>query len=195
MGVHKRGSRGQERKVRRLLSGGETPNLIRLNTVSDIERYNMAKDSDRMNKYHKELERWQDDTLLMLRASLGTKSEKMGASIRATAYTDNYGIMNRLGFSFDRAAIYLHKGAGKNYGGFYGSKWTYIQQIRGVKIDTGIIRHTSPDSLGEQGSGRRTAFAWFDPIIKKQLPQLIDISLKYWDTMIVDATQIYIERP
>ena len=109
-------------------------------------------------------------------------------------YTDKYGLIDRLGFSFPRHGIYIHKGAGRGQGGFSGSKWSYLKRINGIEINTNIVRHTNPASLGKQNGGNRQAYRWFDPVLKNRLPELSDICMRYFDTMLIDATKIYIEK-
>lgn len=60
---------------------------------------------------------------------------------------------------------------------------------------TGIVRHTNPESLnGSQGTGNRKAYEWFDPIVRNRIPELETIITNYFDSMIIDATRIYINK-
>ena len=79
-------------------------------------------------------------------------------------------------------------------GGFIGSKWNYLKKINGVEIDTGIVRHTNLKSLGRQNEGNRRAYEWFDPVIRNRINELADIVTDYFDTMLIDATRIYIDK-
>ncbi len=176
------------------LSGAPSSRLIHLDTVSEIERYNVAKDADRLMAFNKEIEQWQDSVAEQVKSLVSTRSSRVAEGLKPKAYTDKYGLINRLGFSFPRHGVYIHKGAGRGHGGFTGSKWSYVKRTRGIEVDTGIIRHTNPDSLGEQNSGGRLAFRWFDPVIKSRLPELADICMRHFDTMLIDATRIFIEK-
>lgn len=176
------------------MSGLPTSRLIRLETVSDIERFSMAQDADRLTEFNKAVETWQDNVTAQLKAYVSVRSTRIAQELKPTAYTDKYGIINRIGYAFPRHGIYLHKGAGRGYGGFYGSKWHYLKTVNGVQINTGILRHTNPQSLGQQDSGGRDAYKWFDPIVRNKLPELADIVMKYFDNMIIDATRIFIEK-
>lgn len=176
------------------LSDSPSSRLIRMETISEIERYNIAQDADRLTAFNKEVEQWQDSVANQLKSSIATRSQRIAAELKPKAYTDNYGLINRLGFSFPRHGVYIHKGAGRGQGGFTGSKWTYLKRIKGIEINTSIIRHTNPASLGKQNEGSRQAFRWFDPIIRNRLPELSDICMRYFDTMLIDATRIYIEK-
>lgn len=175
-------------------SSSPSSRLIKMETISEVERYNIAQDADRLTAFNKEVEQWQDSVSKQLKASISPRSLRIARELVPKAYTDQYGLINRLGFSFPRHGVYIHKGAGRGQGGFMGSKWSYIKQINGIEINTSIIRHTRPESLGKQNEGNRTAYQWFDPIIKKCLPELSDICMRYFDTMLIDATKIYIEK-
>lgn len=176
------------------LSTAPSSNLIRMETVSEIERYSIAQDADRLTAFNKEVERWQDSVSKQLKASIASRSLQIARELQPKAYTDKYGLINRLGFSFPRHGIYIHKGAGRGQGGFIGSKWSLIKRVNGIEINTSIMRHTNPASLGKQNGGKRNAYHWFDPVIKNRLPELADICTRYFDTMLIDATKIYIEK-
>lgn len=175
-------------------SSSSSSHLIRMETISEVERYNIAQNADRLTAFNKEVEQWQDSVSQQLKASISPRSLRIASELQPKAYTDQYGLINRLGFSFPRHGVYIHKGAGRGQGGFMGSKWSYIKRINGIEINTSIIRHTNPESLGKQNEGKRTAYHWFDPIIKRRLPELSDICMRYFDTMLIDATKIYIEK-
>lgn len=176
------------------LSNAPSSALIRLESISETERYSIAQDVDRLTAFNKEVERWQNRVTNQLRAGIAGRSMRIARELQPRAYTDKYGIINRLGFSFPRHGIYIHKGAGKGHGGFVGSKWTYLKKVNGIPVDTGIVRHTSSDSLGRQNEGNRRAYEWFDPVIRNHINELADIVTKYFDTMIIDATRIYITK-
>ena len=165
-----------------------------METLSEIERYNLATDADRLTAFNKEVEIWQDSVSKQLKATIAARSLRIARELEPKAYTDKYGLINRLGFSFPRHGIYIHKGAGRGQGGFMGSKWSYLKRVNGVEINTSIIRHTNPTSLGKQNEGSRQSYRWFDPVIKNRLPELADICTRYFDTMLIDATKIYIEK-
>lgn len=182
-----------KRRAERFQDEG-TSRLIRLETISETERFEMAKDADRLTAFNKAVERWADQVNYQLKATIAGRSLRIAREIHPNLYTDKYGIVNRIGFSFPRHGIYIHKGAGRGQGGWMGSKWEQIKKVNGIEIGTGIIRHTDPDSLGKQGTGNRKPFHWFDDVIKNRIRELDAIVLDYFDTMILDATRIYIEK-
>ena len=144
------------------LSSTPTSRLIRMETISEIERYNIAQDADRLTAFNKEVEQWQDAVSKQLKATISSRSLRIARELQPKAYTDKYGLINRLGFSFPRHGVYIHKGAGRGQGGLIGSKWSYLKRINGMEINTSIIRHTNPASLGKQNEGNRQAYHWFD---------------------------------
>lgn len=202
MGYYKNlGPRGEARRynaaARRAakLNGGDGSRLIHLETVSETERYTMAQDADCLTEYNKAVEGWYTSVAAELKGIVGSRSTRIAKELKPKAYTDKYGLINRIGFSFPRHGIYIHKGAGRGKGGYTGSKWTKRKMVNGIEINTGIVRHTSPESInGLQGTGNRPAFKWFDPVVRRRLPELADIVTRYFDTMILDATRIFIEK-
>lgn len=176
------------------LRGEDSSRLIRLETVSETERFQMARDADRLTAFNKAVEQWADEVAGRLKIVISARSTRIPKELHPNLYTDNYGIINRVGFSFPRHGIYIHKGAGRGQGGWIGSKWEKLKEVNGVTVGTGIMRHTDPASLGKQGTGNRRAFQWFDPVIRVHIRRLEEITLQYFDTMIIDATRIYVDR-
>lgn len=202
MGLYKRLSENREelrrynaakRRAERL-AGSDSSRLIRLETVSETERFEMARDADRLTAFNKAVEKWADEVAGRLKIVISARSTRIPKELHPNLYTDNYGIINRVGFSFPRHGIYIHKGAGRGQGGWIGSKWEKLKEVNGVTVGTGIMRHTDPASLGKQGTGNRRAFQWFDPVIRVHIRRLEEITLQYFDTMIIDATRIYVDR-
>lgn len=52
------------------LSSTPTSRLIRMETISEIERYNIAQDTDRLTAFNKEVEQWQDAVSKQLKATI-----------------------------------------------------------------------------------------------------------------------------
>lgn len=176
------------------LAGDDSSRLIRLETISETERYQLAKDADRLTAFNKAVEQWAQRVTTQLRATIASRSLRIARELHPNLYTDRYGLVNRVGFSFPRHGIYIHKGAYKGHGGFIGSKWEQLKRVGGQEVSTGIVRHTNPDSLGKQGTGARQPFPWFDSVIRNRIGELEAVVLDYFDTMVIDATNIYINR-
>lgn len=177
------------------LAGVNTSSLIRLETISETERFQIAQDVDRLTEFNKSVQKWQHSVATQLRAGIASRSMRIARDLRPTTYTDKYGLINKLGFTFPRHGIYIHKGAGRGQGGTIGSNWTKLKRINGIEVSTGIVRHTNPNSLNaSQGEGNRQAYEWFDPVIRNRITELQEIVTHYFDTMIIDATHIFIEK-
>lgn len=148
-----------------------------------------------MVEYNNAINAWQNSVAAQLRATIASRSMRIARELHPKAYTDKYGIINQLGFSFPRHGIYIHKGAGRSQGGTIGSNWTKLKNINGIEVSTGIVKHTNPNSLNaSQDTGNRNAFEWFDPVVRNRLPELADIVTRYFDTMLIDATRIFIDK-
>lgn len=177
------------------LKGEGSSRLIQIEMMSEVERYAMARDPDRAASYNKEVEEWQKRLTSELRTKVAVRSRRVAEELKPRSYKDEYGLINRLGFSFPRHGIWLHYGAGRGQGGWTGSSWTKLERVNGVEISTGIVRHTDPNSInGRMGTGNREAFEWFDPTVRSRIDELAEIVTKYFDNMIIDATRIYINK-
>ncbi|MCD7849524.1 MAG: hypothetical protein LUH63_07135, partial [Parabacteroides sp.] len=115
-------------------------------------------------------------------------------SLFPTQKKNKYGEINRLGFGFARQGIYIYKGAYEGFGGRMGSRWSYRKKTKHGYINTGEMRETNKDSIGMLSQSRMKERDWFNPVIEKRMERLSEICLAYCDTMIVDATKIYIKR-
>ena len=177
------------------LKGEGSSRLIQIEMMSEVERYNVARDPERAAAYNKEVEEWQKRLSSELRTKVAVRSRRVAEELKPRSYKDEYGLINRLGFSFPRHGIWLHYGAGRGQGGWQGSSWTKLKRVNGVEISTGIVRHTDPNSInGRMGTGNREAFEWFDPTVRSRIDELAEIVTKYFDNMIIDATRIYIDK-
>lgn len=184
-----------KRRADKIAGLNNSPRLIRLESVSETERFMVAQDADRLTAFNQAVNKWQNSVASQLRAGIASRSMRIARDLRPTAYTDKYGLIDRIGFTFPRHGIYIHKGAGRGQGGTIGSKWAQLKRINGVEVPTGIIKHTDPASLdSSQGDGNRQAYEWFDPVIRNRITELQDIVVGYFDTMIIDATRIYIDK-
>lgn len=169
---------------------------IQMNTVSEIAQYERAV-SGGIDAFNKQLEEWQDETITALRANiraLGIKGDELYNSLIPTRRTNKYGEINRLGFSFARHGIFIYKGARRGYGGRQGSRWSYRKKTKNGIINTSIMRETARESLGRLSQSRMPERDWFNPVIEARLQKLADICVNYSDTMIIDATKIFIRR-
>ena len=116
MGLYKRLSENRNevrwynaaRRKDEKFSSSPSSRLIQMETISEIERFNLAKDADRSTAFNKEIEQWQDSVSKQLKASIASRSLRIARELQPKAYTDSYGLINRLGFSFPRHGVYIH---------------------------------------------------------------------------------------
>lgn len=166
------------------------PFEISLESISETEKFQRAQDKESLKKFNADVQEWTDKSVLALKSSIGSMVKNdilLSDSLKGKLYYDRkYGSeVNRVGFSFAREGIYIHKGAGKGQGGNIGGRW----------IDKyGTQRERAPKSAGLQGTGNRKPKRWFDPVINNRLAQLADIVADYSATMQIDATNIFIEK-
>jgi hypothetical protein len=166
------------------------PFELTMQSVSEIDKYNRAQDSDKVLQFNDDVKAWAIDTTskLQMNVRMMVKHDtSLAESIHPNLYFDKKYAkeVNRVGFSFRREGIYIQRGAGRGYGGNKGgSKWTDRY---------GNLKHTNPDSFFKMGTGNRHVIAWFNPVIERQLPFLADIVSEYAAELSIDATNIYIQ--
>lgn len=168
------------------------PFELSLESSSEVDKWDRAQDKDSLRKFNKDVENWAEDSKQALRTSIKSMVKRdiyLSDSLRANLYYDTKYAKeaSRVGFSFVREGVFIHKGAGRGQGGHIGSRW----------IDRhGTMKQRALESAGLQGTGNRKPIRWFDPVIEKRLPQLRDIVADYSATMQINATNIYIDdRP
>lgn len=136
------------------------------------DRYQRSQDSRTLEEYNQELMAWASSTIANLRPSLSAhaiKGSKLRRSLRNN-YKKEYGEIYRIGFTFSREGVFIHKGVGRGY------------VMRG-----GVVVKTSKTN----GFNRR-AKPWFNPIIEQNLPALGEIVQKHTEKSIINATRIFI---
>jgi len=95
------------------------------------------------------------------------------------------GEANKIAFTFPYYMVFVHKGAGRGYGG---SKTGLFSRANGSK---GI---TSAASKGKMGTGKRVAKPWFNPVIEQTFPQLEQIVTDYrGEKIILNLQRILID--
>lgn len=190
MGMMKRLSEQMRTPRKKSILGAREglPFEISLESVSRTAQYERRQDKERVKQFNDDVKAWSIDVTRQLRSNvrmLVRQDEELSASIEPNIYREK-GESSRIGFSFVREGIYIHKGAGNGQGGFRGgSKWTDRH---------GKLKQTNPLSFFKMGTGNRFPIRWFDPVIDKNLPALADLVAEYAADMQVDATRIYIDR-
>ena len=169
---------------------------IRMGTLSEIAQYQRARDPERMAEFNAAIAEWQRITIGSLRASLqrlGIGRGELYESLRHTTHKNKYGEIDRVGFSFARQGIYIHKGAYRGFGGWKGSRWSYRKSTRRGYIYTGEMRATNPSSIGRLYQSRMKARDWFNPVIERRIERLAEICTAYSADMAVDASRVFIQ--
>ena len=164
------------------------PFEISLESTSRIARYERRQDKEKLRQFNSEVKEWMGYVIQDLKGNIALLVQKdvfLSDSLEPRIYKSK-GETERVGFSFAREGIYIHKGAGRGQGGFRGgSKWT---------DKYGKLKKTNPDSFYLMGTGNRHPIRWFDPIIEKNLPKLADIVADYAADMQIDASRIFIDK-
>lgn len=91
-----------------------------------------------------------------------------------------HGEASRIAFNHPYYMIFVHKGAGKGYGG---SKTKLFTRADGTK------GKTNPNSLGKMGTGKRKPKEWYNPIIEQEYPSLEAIILPYHGEKAINRLQ------
>lgn len=166
------------------------PFELSLESISETEKFQRSQDKESLKKFNSDVKGWAEDSENQLRVSIKSLVKRdvyLSDSLRANLYYDRkYATeVNRIGFSFAREGVYIHKGAGRGQGGIIGGRW----------IDRhGSQKERAAKSAGLQGTGNRKPIRWFDPVIDRRLSILADIVSEYSATMQIDATNIFIEK-
>lgn len=188
--INRLDSRKLTNQIRHSRRSVNLPFELSLETTSEIDKYDRAQDKVAMYEFNRQVEEWSEKSKLALRSSIKSLVRRdvyLSDSLKANIYYNRqYGKeVNRVGFSFAREGVYIHKGAGRGQGGVIGGRWIdrYGQQ-----------KSRSDESAGLQGQGKRKPILWFDPVIENRLPQLADLVADYSATMQINATNLFIDQ-
>lgn len=178
----------QIRNSRRSAEG--LPFELSLESIEGDLKSARVEDKSVTKVYNKDITEWTKKRDSDLKRSVsGMIKEDIGLSdsIIGKVYFNRRGgkEAQRVGFSFLREGIHIHKGAGQGQGGVIGSSW----------IDPhGNKKRRAPESAGKMNSGSRRSINWFDKVVDKKLPQLADIVGNYSATLQVNAIKLYVDK-
>lgn len=169
---------------------GSLPFELSIESLSEAEKLERSKDIEATQKFNDDVKKWVDQTTSSLKTSVRSmvaNDISLSASLKGKVYFDRtYGKeANRIGFSFSREGVFIHKGAGRGQGGYIGSHWIDRHGQRKERV---------PESAGLQGTGNRRPIRWFDPVVDRRLSELADIVSEYSATMQINATNLFIEK-
>jgi len=130
------------------------------------------------SKYNKDVGQWTSQTrrvmkneVLRMVLNIGPGYQKLKSSVQ------NYrGEASKLGFTFPYYMVFVHKGAGRGYGGNKTGLFTKKNGSKGA---------TSKSSMGRMGTGRRIAKPWFNPVIEERFPALANLVAEYKGNSVV----------
>ena len=150
----------------------EGPFDLGIEETGKTQRFERSRNTEEMEAFNDKLKVWGAKVKAALPpsiSSLGIGGKHLGKSIRNTYYYE-YGEIFRLGFSFAREGIFIHKGVG-----------------RGYVMKNGVVIKTSKNP-----DGNRMKKPWFNPVVESFIPELEQIIHDYTDTAIINSTRIYI---
>ncbi len=177
-------------KLRASRRSSNLPFELSLESSSEVDKFDRAQDKVALKQFNQEVADWSEKSKQALRVSIKSlvrRDVSLSDSLKVNLYYDNryFKEVNRVGFSFVREGVYIHRGAGRGQGGVIGGRW----------IDChGTMKSRAADSAGLQGTGKRQPILWFDPVIERRLPQLADLVADYSATMQINATNLFIEK-
>lgn len=122
--------------------------------------------------YNEKLIAWATKVNASLPASLsshGIGGKQLRSSIRNTCFYE-FGEIYRLGFSFSREGIFVHKGVG-----------------RGYRMNKGVVVKVS-----KTPGHNRIPKPWFNPVIEANISTLEQVVIDYTKTAIINSARIYI---
>jgi len=128
--------------------------------------------------YNQEVGDWGRDTLRQTRNAVLRLCVSHGAGyVQQHVATKLYaGEASKIVFDFPLHMVFVHKGAGRGYGGSKSGKFT---NAGGSKTDT------AKGSFGKMGTGKRVPKPWFNPVLEAQFPALAELVQNYHAEKIV----------
>jgi hypothetical protein len=146
-----------------------------------------GRSKEEVREFNGNVRSWASAVLNELKSEIrynGIDGNQLIGSLKYRVWNKS-GEIVRIGFQFLRAGVFVHYGAGRGQGGFKGSRW---------RTREGDIKSTDWESLTKMGSGNRRPKPWFDPVIRRNIPELEKIVKAYASDATVDALRIYIDR-
>lgn len=175
------------------VTGSRNPRITFVSD-SDTAMYQRVKDVESVNTFNSRVKGWTQKVEQELKASaaasfghpnrpISDDFPRLADSIKAKVRFDKtYKLETRsVGFTMARHGVYRHQGASRGYGGVVGGKWT---------DKYGTLKYTNPTSYGKQGTGNSDAVHWFNPVIERNAPELIEIVADYSLDLVVNMNSI-----
>lgn len=150
----------------------EGPFDVSIEEQGITDRHMRSLDTEAMNQFNASVKQWTDTVRADLGVSVsssGIKGSKLRKGIRNNFRYD-FGEIYRIGFTFPREGVFVHKGVGKGY-----------------VMNSGVVVKTSK-TIGFN----RQPKPWFNPVLTRHLPALGEIIQAYTKRAIINSSRIYI---
>lgn len=138
-------------------------------------------------EYNEEIAQWGAGTKrkLKLKVLQMVAHNGAGAKQQKVNVKKYMGEASRIDFDFPYYMVFVHKGAGRGYGGNKtGSFSKFTANYKGIG---GVwSKHkTNSGSMGKMGTGKRQAKPWFNPVLEEQFPALAQLIANYHGEKVV----------
>lgn len=125
-----------------------------------------------LTQYNSDVSQWTNKArrkikleVLRLVLNVGPGHDQQKASVKKYA-----GEASKIDFSMPYYMAFVHKGAGRGYGGNKSGEFS---------LKGGGKGKTNPLSMGKIGTGKRKAKPFFNPVIEELFPELANIIAQY----------------
>jgi hypothetical protein len=148
-------------------------------------------------EYNDRIAGWSSATGVKIRASIKSLTSKGKGDLLRWLRAKNYkyyGEIDRIGYSFPRHGVFLHKGVGRGYamvggkvvrvsGSLQNSFWKEYAKLKNRNFSPKVLRDTEI---------MRKAVEWFNPVIRDNIDKLADMVAEMRADQSVNATKILI---
>jgi len=136
-----------------------------------------------LSEYNKDVTSWGQGTRRQLKLTvlqLTTRYSGAGEKNQTVKVKKYRGEAAKIDFGFPVHMVFVHKGAGRGYGG---SKTGLFTRSNGSK------GKTAESSKGKMGTGKRVAKPWFNPVLEARFPLLADLVANYHGGKVILAME------
>lgn len=138
-----------------------------------------SMDKERMQKFNEDVKAWANKVEGELKMSAPRKHGVLQKSIKSNR-SYKCGEISRVGFSMARHGAYIFQGAGRGYAGDGTSMW---YNTAGKRVSA------HPFSIGRLGG--RPSIDWFNPVIRRNEAELVDIIHEYASELMIDVSKLF----
>lgn len=135
-----------------------------------------------VENYNKDVNQWAGATKRKLKLKVMQLVAHRGPGLKQqkVSVKKYLGEASKIDFAFPYYMVFVHKGAGRGYGG---NKTGLFTQSNGRK------GKTNPNSMGRMGTGKRQAKPWFNPVLEEQFPALAELIANYHGQKVIAQLQ------